>query len=279
MYKVAVVIPIYNGEKYLIEAIESVINQTQIPNELFLSDDASSDGSNKIIFDYSSRYEYITSISHSENIGLGRNIKNVLENTSSDFIVILGQDDYLPKNYISEISKSLDKNVSIIHTPDRLVDDKSNLLLKQRKISKFRFPIIWYLAIGNFISTVGIVLNVNMLKKFDSFLETTLKKKDGGIIKTYSEWLTWLELSKFGEIIYVSSVESYYRQHESNMSSTIISSKSEVEKNKFLIASKYIYNRGKTSYLIFLIFFYIPRKSLIIFKYLFSKLLKVSFKG
>ena len=77
-YKVSVIIPVYNAEKYLKNAIESVINQTiGFENiELILVDDNSTDESPKIILDYSEKYENIVSFLSNENHGLpgfGRN--------------------------------------------------------------------------------------------------------------------------------------------------------------------------------------------------------------
>ena len=48
MSKVSIIIPIYNAEKYLVEALESILNQTHSHFEFIIIEDASTDGSLKI---------------------------------------------------------------------------------------------------------------------------------------------------------------------------------------------------------------------------------------
>ena len=100
MYKVSVIIPIYNAEKTINMAIDSVINQTiGFDNiELILVDDKSIDRSKQIIQDYAIKYNNIKPIFLDKNSGLPGKPRNVgIENASSDYIIFLDADDeYLP---------------------------------------------------------------------------------------------------------------------------------------------------------------------------------------
>ena len=99
-YKVSVIIPVYNAEKYLKTAIESVINQSLgFENiELIIVNDNSSDGSKGIIDDYADRYENIIAIHLDKNSGLPGRPRNIgIDNATSDYIIFLDADDeYLP---------------------------------------------------------------------------------------------------------------------------------------------------------------------------------------
>ena len=53
MCKVSVVMPVYNGEKYLKEAIDSILNQTYTDFEFIIINDGSQDKTKDIIFSYS----------------------------------------------------------------------------------------------------------------------------------------------------------------------------------------------------------------------------------
>lgn len=78
-YKVSVIIPVYNADKYLRTAIESVINQTiGFENiELIIVNDNSTDNSRNIIEEYSSKYENIVDIHLEKNSGYPGKPRNV----------------------------------------------------------------------------------------------------------------------------------------------------------------------------------------------------------
>ena len=70
-YKISIIVPIYNQEKYLKTAITSLINQTfGFENiELILVDDKSTDGSKSIIENFAAKYQNIKPIYLEENTG------------------------------------------------------------------------------------------------------------------------------------------------------------------------------------------------------------------
>lgn len=96
MYLISVIIPVYNAEKHLNNAINSIINQSiGFENiELILIDDNSKDNSKKIIEEYSKKYDNIIAIYSNENHGFpgfGRNMG--IKNATSDYIMFLDNDD------------------------------------------------------------------------------------------------------------------------------------------------------------------------------------------
>ncbi len=70
--KITVLMSVYNGEKYLREAIESILNQTFGDYEFLIIDDASTDDSREIILSYED--ERIKLIDNKENIGLTKSL-------------------------------------------------------------------------------------------------------------------------------------------------------------------------------------------------------------
>ena len=101
MYKVSVIMPVYNAEKYLRSALDSVVNQSMgFENiELILVDDKSSDNSRSIIGEYSSKYSNIKSIFLEENTGCPGIPRNVgIKNATADYIMFIDNDDeYFPE--------------------------------------------------------------------------------------------------------------------------------------------------------------------------------------
>lgn len=94
MPEVSVVIPVYNAEKYLKEAIESVIQQTFKGWELLLVDDGSEDSSPEICDAYSARFSSIHSL-HINHTGVSAARNAGLEKAVGEWILFLDSDDLL----------------------------------------------------------------------------------------------------------------------------------------------------------------------------------------
>ena len=86
---VSVVIPVYNGERYLAEAIESALAQTHAPFEVIVVDDGSTDAGRRVAEGYAPRVR-VVSQPHG-GIGAARN--RALEEVSGDYVAFLDADD------------------------------------------------------------------------------------------------------------------------------------------------------------------------------------------
>lgn len=91
---VSVIIPVYNAEKYLEQAIDSVVSQTYTDWELILVDDGSTDPSGKICEIYARRTSKIKVI-HKKNAGLSAARNTALAKARGNFIFFLDADDIL----------------------------------------------------------------------------------------------------------------------------------------------------------------------------------------
>ena len=112
--KISVIIPVHNTELYLVQCLESVINQTYSNWEIIICDDLSTDKSSQICKSYKESYPnkiklFSTTI---ERYGVS-NARNIcLENSTGDYIVFLDSDDYLLSNKLFEyINFSNNKNI------------------------------------------------------------------------------------------------------------------------------------------------------------------------
>lgn len=91
--KFSVIIPVYNVEEYLIQCVESVINQSFSNNEIILIDDGSTDNSGLICDDLASQDKRIIVI-HQNNKGLSQARNVGIVNSSGDYLLFLDSDDY-----------------------------------------------------------------------------------------------------------------------------------------------------------------------------------------
>jgi glycosyltransferase involved in cell wall biosynthesis len=90
---ISVGMPVYNGERYLEEAIRSVLGQTFEDFILFISDNASTDRTERICRDYASQDRRINYTRNSDNIGAAKNYNRVFQLSSSPYFRWLNADD------------------------------------------------------------------------------------------------------------------------------------------------------------------------------------------
>ena len=95
MVSFSVIVPIYNGEKYISRAVESVLSQSYPAKEIILIDDGSKDGSYKKCTELAEAHSEIRCI-HKENSGVSETRNLGMSIAVSDYIVFLDCDDYLP---------------------------------------------------------------------------------------------------------------------------------------------------------------------------------------
>lgn len=97
MTEISAIIPCYNDSEYVVDAIESVLNQTKIPDEVIVIDDGSTDELKKIIGDYIANND-INLIEHEENKGLPAARNTGIKAANGRYIALLDADDrWLPK--------------------------------------------------------------------------------------------------------------------------------------------------------------------------------------
>ncbi len=90
----SVILPVYNAEKYVAQAIESILNQTYVNFELIIADDGSKDGSCKIVNAYAKQDNRII-ISHNEiNQGKVKTVNRLFEICRGKYVTIHDADDW-----------------------------------------------------------------------------------------------------------------------------------------------------------------------------------------
>ena len=105
MPKVSVCLPTYNGEKFLEEAIDSILNQTFQDFELIICDDQSQDRTPEILSFYANKSNKIRYFRNPRNLGIFRNWNECIKHSSGEYITVFGQDDVmLPRNIEARVS-------------------------------------------------------------------------------------------------------------------------------------------------------------------------------
>ncbi len=110
---ISVVMPVYNAEKYLNEAIDSVLNQTYTHFELIILNDKSTDSSKLIIENYLSKDSRIVFIDKAENVGPASLRNEGFSLTRGKYIALLDADDIAQPTRFEKQIDVLEKNIDI----------------------------------------------------------------------------------------------------------------------------------------------------------------------
>ncbi len=172
---VSVIMPVYNGEKYLDQSIESIFSQTYHPFEIILVDDGSTDNSRKIASSYP-EIKYI----HQENAGHAAARNRGIESAEGSYIALLDADDlWLPAKLSLQITAfSDDPDLDLVTghikqfiSPELKIDSAGP------KINEFQ-PVPGYM-------TSAIMMNRKFLKKVGLFHENVR-------IAEFISWFSWV---------------------------------------------------------------------------------------
>ena len=93
MRVVSVIMAVYNNEKTLPEAINSILSQTYKCFELIIVDDCSSDDSMEVIKDYAKQDDRVVLIKNEMNLGLPISLNKAIKISKGDYIVRMDGDD------------------------------------------------------------------------------------------------------------------------------------------------------------------------------------------
>jgi glycosyltransferase involved in cell wall biosynthesis len=212
----SVILPYYNGKKYIQEAIESVVNQSFDDWELIIVDD----GSDQENADYLT--DFVTKLSSNkikilrkknEDVAVARNFG--IENAIGEYICLLDQDDFFDLNKLYEISQDILKNPRIdAHISNRYKITKSGTE-KDLRAAKQKTKALEGNIIPNVLFNPGIMP-----------VETVIRKKNIISLGAYdrslrmsNDWDMIVRLAKSNATFYYNELYlAYYRLHDDNTS-------------------------------------------------------------
>jgi len=204
--KVSVIMPVYNGERFIRHAVESVFSQTYQDWELIVVDDGSTDNTVLVLEPYMDRLKYIWQ--HNQERSVARN--NGVNNSRGDYLVFLDSDDVLlpPKleyqvDYLEENS-----NVDLVYSPCKKIDIYNNLISDQL-LGDSEYPQseqIKQMILGNYIAIQGVMMRSDSLCEIGGF------EPDISCAEDRSLWLRFLIGGYV--VVHLPQVVAYYRLHE-----------------------------------------------------------------
>lgn len=166
MVKVQILMSTYNGEKYLKEQIDSILNQKgDFKMSLLVRDDGSSDNTKKILEEYkkSKKLDWYTG----NNLGPAKSFLDLLTRCKgADYYAFSDQDDYWDKNKlfvaVSKLDKKASNNGKLYFSALKLVDENLNFKSKTNFTEPIKFEVG---IIRNQATGCTIVFDENLRKK------------------------------------------------------------------------------------------------------------------
>ncbi len=126
--KLSVIIPTYNSETYLKQAIDSVLNQTYKNIELIIVDDNSQDGTRQIVLDYAKKDERVKHYFFEENKGPGIARNFGLTKATGHYLTLVDHDDFQELNRYELMINKLEKDntdACVTYSYDYIQDTKT----------------------------------------------------------------------------------------------------------------------------------------------------------
>ena len=201
----------YNGEKYLVEQLDSIINQTYRNWNLLIRDDNSTDKTLEIIQNYHKKDKRIKILKDNKgNLGIVRNFEELLKSSESEFIMFSDQADIWVENkldmYLKMIEKIKNKGF-MIHSDAILFDKNKSNILKDTFISKKAINKGLENVFFNYFVQGATILISKEIKNFILPFPKEVYLHD-----RYIHLISEL----FFERIFVNKALIYYRQHGDN---------------------------------------------------------------
>jgi glycosyltransferase involved in cell wall biosynthesis len=213
-YPISVVMASFNGEKFIREQIQSILDQSLLPNEIVICDDNSTDKTVEVINSMNS--PLIKLFVNNVSLGVVDNFKKAVSfSNPENMIAFADQDDiWLPNKIESLWNELLEINdeqfPALVYSDLSLIDEKGNIVNPSfwNQLSHDQHEhCLETLLFGNFITGLSIMMNKKMRAHF-------LMKPDNVIL--HDVWLALIAFT-FGKVSRISSPLALYRQHTNNV--------------------------------------------------------------
>jgi len=221
---VSIITPLYNSEKFIVQTINSILNQTYTNWELILVDDCSTDATLQIVEEYTKQYSNMYLLKNQVNFGAAISRNKAILQANGKFIAFLDADDLWISNKLEfQVDFMQQHNCDVSYTSYYQIDENGNPLKKLVKA----LPMLSYNKYlkTNYIGNLTGMYNVATLGKITS---PNLRKRQ--------DWLLWLSaIKKSGKpALGISQPLAYYRVR----SNSISSNKIRLLKYNFLVYKK-----------------------------------------
>ncbi len=232
---ISVVMCTYNGEKYIEEQLDSILNQTYQNLEIIIVDDVSKDNTWQILQTYQQKFSNIAIYKNEINLGYIKNFEGALQKATGELIAIADQDDIWEKGKLTQQQENIGSNILIYHD-SALIKQDGSLMNKNisTHIKMYEGGSFKSLIFDNCVSGHSMLFKKELLSYIFPF----------PTIMHYDWWMATVALAN-GTIRYLPQPLVQYRQHENNVTNITGSNKKDKPKTRELKKQLRIYNKRK----------------------------------
>jgi glycosyltransferase involved in cell wall biosynthesis len=212
---VSIIMPVYNGEQYLRQAIDSALAQSYPEWELVVVDDGSSDGTAEIVQSYSDprvRYTY------QENRGQAAALNRGLELARGEFVTTLDADDWLPPNSLQDRLACMTEHpeFGVVYGDGNYCNAAGETVLRftEHMPSGVTGDVYETLIVSPFYGTgAAVLVRRQLIERFQIYYDEA--------IVWCQDWDFYIRLAEKAHFGFVPSVVIFYRLHSAGMTLTM----------------------------------------------------------
>lgn len=204
--KIGVIMSVYNGERYLREAIEGILSQTFADFEFLIVNDGSTDSSLEIIQSYQD--ERIRVINNEINIGLTKSLNKAIREARGEYIARQDADDISLPNRFEEQIKYLEEHpdVALLGTSAYRIDEQGKVLGKIIVLAKPGRSLFK----GNQFNHGSTMFKREAVGRLGGYNE---------LLRYSQDYELWLRMAKYYEVSNLTQVLYKFRFHRENIRS------------------------------------------------------------
>lgn len=203
--------PVFNGEKYLEEAINSIIGQTYENIELIILDDGSTDNSINIINKMKNKSRKINYAPNDKNLGVSATRNRGMRIAKGEYIAFMDADDISPLYRIEKQVEFLEKNKDYGLAGGHYESFTNYGFFTKRKLRKLSASfehIKANILFSNSIACSSVMLRAKLINEHDLFFNESLRMAE--------DLDLWRRISKVSKLINLDMLLIHYRKHNSN---------------------------------------------------------------
>lgn len=214
--KIDILMATYNGEKYLKEQIESILNQTYQNIRLIISDDCSKDKTREIIKEYEKKDKRIISYFQEKNLGYVKNFEFLLTKVENDIYMLSDQDDFwLPKKVEHTYQKLKEAEADLVFTDLEVVDKDLKMLYPSfNDFMKLTRKIKKYIHDYRLEYLYNCVTGCTLMSK-KKFIDKIIPIPTDSKYAIHDTWIATVVVNN-GKAAYLDEKTIKYRQHGKN---------------------------------------------------------------